>query len=508
MKNMYWLLEVTSDDNIKSLSKDEINDLCFQLGHAVGRKDTSIYLFRLSDYRRELMNKFLENLYDNLSRRNDCSPCFSKKYKTVFDSLGYAIAKRTCEAINNHSYDGRYCISFKVISREDYKTIFDNYSNMTINKNGKVDTRDRIGFFVTSKDFMELFKLVESNFNDITCDDNIVKSLLLCSKDGKTVTKEALANWLPKVLVNLDYFDVIIDKNDLYNIILSLVSKKLKCFSNEKFNFVRNELFYDAINKKDYSLGELRKLNISNYDFDYDYYVEEISKYIKEKITTFCNLYLNNCDEFLEMLCNMLNKYISENNISISDNMTAIEFNTIYFSDPKFNSLKFLEYAKVNGNVSKLLVDYKEKAKTWCSKELTFSDVLLEKSALDYVKGNENKGYRESFDGFSTELDRDKFFATTMAEEALLPCFANRGLPLEDMINSFNDGYKMIIFKEIYALRKKFITNEDAVHLNALLNKMVMVRLIKPGEKQLVVNVLCKMENEYKRDNEKGYTRK
>ena len=133
---------------------------------------------------------------------------------------------------------------------------------------------------------------------------------------------------------------------------------------------------------------------------------------------------------------------------------------------------------------------------------------MIEKSALDYVNGNENKGYRESFNGFSTKLYSDKFFATTMAEEALLPCFANRGLPLEDMINSFYDGYKMIIFKEIYALRKKFITNEDAVYLNALLNKMVMVRLIKPGEKQLVVNVLCKMETEYRCDNEKGYTRK
>ncbi len=507
MKNMYWLLEATSEDNIKSLSEDEINDLCFRLGHAVGRRDTSIYLFRLNDYRTELMNKFLENLYDNLSRRNDCSPCFFKKYRTVFDSLGYVTAKRTCEAINDHSYDGRYCISFKVISKDDYKTIFDNYSNMTINKNGKVDTRNRIGFSVTSKDFIELFKLVEDNFNDITCDDNIVKSLLLCSKDGKTVTKEVLANWLPKVLVNLDYFDVTIDKNDLYNVILSLVSKKLKCFSNERFNFVRNELFYDVINKRDYSLGELRKLNISNYDFDYNYYVEEISKYIKENITTFCNLYLNNCDEFLEMLCNMLNKYISENNISICDNMTTLEFNTIYFSDPKFNSLKFLEYAKVNGNVSKLLVDYKEKARNWCSKDVTFSDVLLEKSALDYVKGNENKGYRESFDGFSTKLYSDKFFAINMAEEALLPCFANRGLSLEDMINSFDDGYKIIIFKEIYALKKKSITNKEAVYLNALLIKMEMVRLIKPGEKQLVVDILCKMETEY-RCSKKGYTRK
>ena len=94
-----------------------------------------------------------------------------------------------------------------------------------------------------------------------------------------------------------------------------------------------------------------------------------------------------------------------------------------------------------------------------------------------------------------------------MAEEALLPCFANRSLSLEDMINSFDDGYKIIIFKEIYALRKKFITNKEAVYLNALLIKMEMVRLIKPGEKQLVVDILCKMETEY-RCSKKGYTRK
>lgn len=507
MKNMYWLLEATSEDKIKSLSEDEIEDLCFKIGHAVGRKDSSIYLFKFNDYRIDLMNKFLENLYANLAKRKDCSPCFSKKYRTVFESTGYFTPNRFNNAIKDNSYDDRNCIAFKVISNEDYKSVFDDYCNMTVNENGRVNSRNKIGFSIMAKDFTELFKLVQDNYNNIIMDDDVVKSLLLCTKDGKIVTKEALVSWLPNISVNYDNFDIVINKTDLYNVILSLVSKKLKCFSNERFNFVKNELFYDVINKKGYSLEELRKLNISNYEFNYDYYVEETSKYIKENLITYGNLCLSNCDEFLEMLCNMLNKYISINNISISKNMSNLEFNNIYFANPNFDSVKFLEYSKINGNVSRLLIDYKKKAKDWCSNDISFSDVLLEKSALDYVNGNENKGYRKTYDGFTSELYRDKCLGIRMAEEELLPCFVKRGLPLEDMINSFSDGYKMIIFKEIYALKKKSITNEEAVYLNALLDKMAMVRLIKKGESQLVVNVLCKMETEY-RCSKKGYTRK
>lgn len=187
--------------------------------------------------------------------------------------------------------------------------------------------------------------------------------------------------------------------------------------------------------------------------------------------------------------------------------MNALEFNTIYFSDPKFNAIKFLEYAKINGNVSKLLIDYKKKAKNWCSKDVTFSDILLEKSAIDYVKGNENKGYRKSFDGFATELDRDKYYAVNMAEEALLPYLVNKDFSIEDMINNFDFGYKKIIFKEIFELKKKSITSKEAVYLNALLDKMAMVRLIKKGDVQSIVSTLCKMETEY-RCSKKGYTRK